>query len=311
MCNAVLQTNGLTKTYHGTDALTGVSISLQAGKIYGLIGQNGAGKSTLMRLVTGLAFPTAGGIALFGQSGEKALRKERRRIGSMIEYPGFLPNMTAKENLRARRIPRGVPDPKVEDELLAFVGLRDTGKKKVRNFSLGMKQRLGIASALLGSPELLILDEPVNGLDPLGVVEIRKLIKSLCAERQMTVLISSHNLPELYQTATDYIFIHKGRIQQALSHGELEERCRRYLNIGCLQPEKLASVLELALGTQNYKVMPDKSVRLYDFIDEKEKVGAVLYENGIAVTNLSNEGDTLEEYFVSMMQASSLGGVGK
>ena len=297
----VLKTNSLTKSYHGVNALHDVSVTLESGKIYGLIGQNGAGKTTLMRLVTGLSFPTSGSIELFGHTGEKALQIERKRIGCMIEYPSLAPNMTAKENLKLHRIMRGIPNKDVEDELLELVGLTGTGKKKAKNFSLGMKQRLGIAVALIGNPELLILDEPINGLDPFGVVEIRNLLKKLCEERQMTILISSHNLPELYQTATDYIIIHKGEIKQALSLAQLEECCKHHLLINCEQPEKLVSVLEMKLNTTNYKVMPNKTVKLYDYLDEKERVSRVLFENGIIVTNLSSEGDTLEDYFISIV----------
>lgn len=301
MIKYVLKTDNLTKSYHGVKALNNVSVTLQPGKIYGLIGQNGAGKSTLMRLVTGLSFPTSGSIELFGHTGEKALQIERKRIGAMIEYPSLVPYMTAKENLRLHRIMRGIPDTSVEEEVLKLVGLSEVGKKKAKNFSLGMKQRLGIAAALLGNPELLILDEPINGLDPIGVVEIRKLLKSLCEEKQMAILISSHNLPELYQTATDYIIIHKGEIKQTLTLGELEEHCRHHILISCNNPEKLVSILEMNLKTKNYKVMPDKTVKLYDYLDEKERISKVLFENGIMVTNLSNEGDALEDYFISVV----------
>lgn len=301
MNNCILKTNSITKSYHGINALHDVSITLKAGRIYGLIGQNGAGKSTLMRLITGLCFPTDGSIELFGHTGERAIRAERKRIGSMIEYPSLVPDMTAKENLRVHRIMKGIPDKNIEDGLLKLVGLTGTEKKKAKNFSLGMKQRLGIAIALLGNPELLILDEPINGLDPIGVVDIRNLLKKLCEEQHMSILISSHNLPEMFQTATDYILIQHGEIKQALTLEELEERCRHYLLIGSLEPEKMASVLEMQLGTRNYKVMPDKTIKLYDFLDEKERVAKALFENGIVVTNLSNEGDTLEDYYVSVM----------
>ena len=196
---------------------------------------------------------------------------------------------------------RGVPNKEIEGELLELVGLADTGKKKAKNFSLGMKQRLGIATALLGNPELLILDEPINGLDPLGVVEIRNLLKRLCEERQMTILISSHNLPELYQTATDYIIVHKGELKQALTLEQLDECCKHHIRIHCREPEKLVSVLEEKLHTTNYQVMPDKTVKLYDYLNDKERVSRVLFDNGIIVTNLSNEGDTLENYFISVI----------
>lgn len=297
----VLKTNSLTKSYHGVKTFHDVSVTLEAGKIYGLIGQNGAGKTTLMRIVAGHSFPTSGSIELFGHTGENALQKERKRLGCMIEYPSLTPNMTAKENLKLHRIMRGIPNKELEDELLALVGLSDTGKKKAKNFSLGMKQRLGIAIALLGNPEFLILDEPINGLDPVGVVEIRNMLKKLCEERQITILISSHNLPELYQTATDYIIIHKGEIKQTLTLAELEERSKHHILISCDQPEKLVNVLEMKLNTTNYKVMPDKTVKLYDYLDEKKSVAKAIFEDGIIVTNFSIEGDTLENFFISVI----------
>lgn len=297
----VVQTNSLTKSYGGFFALRDVSVTMESGKIYGLIGQNGAGKSTLMRLIVGLSFPTEGALALFGHRSERGLQEERKRLGCMIENPGFVPYMTAKENLKFYRIMRGVPNKEIELELLELVGLADTGKKKAKNFSLGMKQRLGIAIALLGNPELLILDEPINGLDPLGVVEIRNLLKKLCEERQITILISSHNLPELYQTATNYIIIHKGEIKQTLTLDQLDENCKHHFLISCDQPEKLTSLLEMQLNTSNYKVMPDKTVKLYDYLNQKDLVAKVIYENGIIVSKFSVEGDTLENYFISII----------
>lgn len=297
----ILKTNNLKKSYNGINALNDVSLTLEAGKIYGLIGQNGAGKSTFMKLVTGLSFPTSGCIELFGHVGEKELQLERKRIGAMIEYPSLVSNMTAKDNLRFHRIMKGIPNKEIEDELLELVGLSDTGKKKAKNFSLGMKQRLGIAIALIGNPELLILDEPINGLDPLGVVEIRNLLKKLCEEKQVTILISSHNLPELYQTATDYIIIHRGEIKEALTLEKLEENCKHHILINCDDPEKLASILETELKTNNFKVMPNREVKLYDYLDKKDLVANVIFENGIITTNFSTQGDTLENYFISVI----------
>ncbi len=297
----ILRTDSLTKKYNGVNVLNNVSVALEAGKIYGLIGQNGAGKTTLMRMVAGLAFPSQGEIELFGQTGSKKLQLQRKRMGCMIEYPSLIPYMSALENLRYHRIIRGIPNRGIEQELLATVGLESTGKKKAKNFSLGMKQRLGIAVALLGDPEFLILDEPINGLDPLGVVEIRKLINKLCEERNMTILISSHNLPELYQVATDYIIIHKGVIKKTITQAELDESCRHHILIGCEQPEKLVSVLEMQLETRNFKVMPDKTVKLYDFLDKRELVARTIFNNGIIVTEFSIQGDTLENYFISVI----------
>lgn len=301
MKDLVLKTNHLTKKYRNFAALKDVSITLEGGKIYGLIGKNGAGKTTLMRITSGLSFPTDGSIELFGHSGEKEIQRELKRIGCLIEYPGLNGNMTAEENLKLHRIMRGIPNRELDQELLELTGLLSTGKKKVKDFSLGMKQRLGIAIALLGNPELLILDEPVNGLDPLGVVEIRTLIRKMCEERHMTILISSHNLPELYQTSTDYIIIDKGEIKKTLRLEELEESCQHHIRIECADTEGLLTVLEHKLGTVNFKVMPDKSVKLYDYLEERELVARTIFENGIVPTHFSLGGDTLESYFLSVI----------
>ena len=254
-----------------------------------------------MRLISGLSFPTSGNVELFGHSEPKELQTELKRIGTLIEYPSMNGNMTAKENLKLHRIIKGIPNESIDEELLDLVGLSGTGKKKVKDFSLGMKQRLGIAIALLGEPELLILDEPVNGLDPLGVVEVRNMLKKMCEEWNMTILISSHNLPELYQTATDYIIIDEGRIKKTLTLEELEENCKKHIRIECEECEKLIHVLESKLDTTNYKVMPDQSIKLYDYLEQKSQVAKVLFENGIIITGFSIEGDTLENYFISMI----------
>lgn len=304
MIAPVLKTNQLTKSYKKVKSVNNVSITLDVGKIYGLVGRNGAGKSTLMKLISGLSYPTSGTIELFGQQGDKALQAERKRVGSMIETPSINLNLTASENMKMHRILRGIPNKEVENELLELVGLKDTGKKKAKNFSLGMKQRLGIAVALLNNPEFLILDEPINGLDPLGVIDVRNLLKKLCEEKQITILISSHNLPELYHVATNYIFIGDGEIKETLTREELDERCSQSILISCDQPEKLVSILEMKLNTKKFKVLPDKSVKLFDYLNEKEKVARVIFESGIMVTNLSNEGDTLEDYFISIVGGS-------
>ena len=301
MSEYILKTSNLTKKYKNYKAINNVSLSLEAGKIYGLIGRNGAGKSTFMKLIAGLSYPDEGHIELFGHTKESEIQLERKRIGCMIESPSINLSMTAKENMKLHRIIRGIPDEKIEDELLSLLDINNTGKKKVKNFSLGMKQRLGIAITLINSPEFLILDEPINGLDPLGVVEIRKLLTKLCTEQNMTILISSHNLPEMYQLATDYIFINKGEIIETLTLEELDEHCKHYLLLQSTDVCKLVNVIERKLNTTNFKVMPDYSVQLFDYIDDKEFVGKTLFDNNIVVTNLSNEGGTLEDYFVSLV----------
>lgn len=300
MSNVILKTENISKKYGHNLVLNDVSITLESGKIYGLIGVNGAGKTTLMRQILGLSIPTSGEIELFGKRG-KEISFERRRLGCLIEAPGLVLNLTAKQNLHLHRIMHGIADSDIEDKLLEMVGLGNTGKKKAKDFSLGMKQRLGIAVAMLNNPELIILDEPINGLDPIGVVEIRELIKRLCDERSITILISSHNLPELYQCATDYIIIDKGEVKQEISLEELEEKCKHYLLIETDDTDKLTTVLETQLGTNNFKVMPGGSVQLYDFTNERDKVADVLYQNGIRITNFSLMGETLENYFISVV----------
>lgn len=301
LSETILKINEVTKTYKGFTALNHVSIALAPGKIYGLIGPNGAGKSTLMRIIAGLSYPTSGSLEFFGQSSPKGIQSERKRMGCMIESPSLVMNMTAKENMKSHRIMRGIPNAEIDDELLQLAGLGDTGEKKVKNFSLGMKQRLGIAISLINNPELLMLDEPINGLDPIGVVEVRNLLIKLCEEKHITILISSHNLPELYQVATDYIIIHNGEVKQTLTLEQLESYCQRHILIESEEPEKLLAVLEMELNTTNFKVLPDKTVKLYDFVDEKKKVAKTLFEHGIIAANFSLEGDTLENYFISVI----------
>jgi ABC-2 type transport system ATP-binding protein len=301
----VLKTTNLCKCFKSYKALDNVSVTLEKGKIYGLIGKNGAGKTTLMRIVSGLSYATEGTIELFGASSAKEYNKQLSKIGTLIEYPSLNGRMTAKQNIKLVKIMRGIKDKSVDDELLEMVGLGSVDpKKKVKDFSLGMRQRLGIAIAMLTNPELLILDEPVNGLDPVGVVEIRNLIKKLNQEKNITVLISSHNLPELYQTATDYIIIDKGVIKQTLTLDELEKKCEHYLSITCDDPDKAIKVIENELGTKKYKRMQDGSIRLYDFVDEKQKVSDALFNNHIKVYEFSRLGETLENYFLSVIGES-------
>lgn len=299
MGNMVLETRDLSKQYKSQRALDHVNLSLQQGKIYGLIGKNGAGKTTLMRMIAGLGFPTQGSILLFGTEDRSGLEAAGKRIGSLIEAPGLVAGMSAKENMHLQCLMKGIPNYEIENELLELVGLKDTGKKKVKNFSLGMKQRLGIATTLIGNPDLLMLDEPINGLDPAGVIEIRNLLKKLSTYENKTILISSHNLPELYQVATDFIIIHEGEIREVLSHEELDDRCKCYISLEAVNVNHLTAVLEEKLHTQNFQVMPDNSVKLFDFLDERERVGQVLHENDVIVTKIAVCETSLEDYFMS------------
>lgn len=298
MGSIILEAQSLTKEYKHTMALDHINLQIEKGKIYGFIGKNGAGKTTFLRLITGLAFPTSGTLTMWGKSGTAALQEQRKRIGCMIETPALFPTMTAYQNMEVQRIQRGIPDKTVIEKTLALVGLKDTGRKSVRNFSLGMRQRLGIAIALLNTPEFLILDEPINGLDPAGIVETRNLLKSLNKEYGMTILVSSHILEELYQTASEFILIDGGKIIEEISENELNERCKRHIAIKTTDVQKAMLILEEKLHTDNFKLMPDNTIRLYDYLNDMEKVATVLADAHILVTGLSISGDTLEDYFL-------------
>lgn len=299
MSSVILQTQALTKKYGKTAALDHVDLKIEKGKIYGFIGQNGAGKTTFLRLVTGLIYPSDGVLTLWGKSSISELQEQRKRIGCMIETPALYSNMTAVQNMKIQCIQRGIPDNGDIEKWLQLVGLKDTGRKRVRNFSLGMRQRLGIAAALLSTPEFLILDEPINGLDPVGIVEIRNLLKMLNREYGMTILVSSHILEELYQTASQFILIDKGRILEEISEQQLNDRCKRHIAIKTKVTDKALIVLEEQLHTDDFQLMPDDTIRLYDHLDDIEKVAEILSRAGILVTGLSLSGSTLEEYFLN------------
>ncbi|WP_336045915.1 ATP-binding cassette domain-containing protein [Solibacillus ferritrahens] len=291
MNTTILKAENITKCYKQQTVLDNVSITCEKGKIYGLIGVNGAGKSTLMKCIVGLTFPTAGVITF----------EPNTRVGCMIEAPAIDLSLSAKDNLKAQRLLLGIPNANVESELLETVGLTNAGTKKAKDFSLGMKQRLGIALALLPNPELLILDEPINGLDPIGVVEIRRLLKKLCTEREMTIIVSSHNLPELYQTATDYFIIHQGRLVKKLTLEQLDEACKQAIVIRSTNTVLTVNVLEQQLDVTNFKVMPDESVKVYEGLDRLAEISTKLVENGVGLTFYGIQGDTLENYFLSLI----------
>ncbi|WP_195269764.1 ABC transporter ATP-binding protein [Eubacterium sp. 1001713B170207_170306_E7] len=298
MDEIVLKATDLCKSYGSFKALDHLSLTIEKGKTYGLIGQNGAGKTTFIRQVCGLSYPSAGELSLFGKREEKGLREGRKRMGCLVETPALYQGMTARQNMEAQRILRGIPDKRVVEKTLELVGLTDTGRKTVRHFSLGMKQRLGIAMALISDPEFLILDEPINGLDPVGIVEIRELLKRLNTERGTTLLISSHILSELYQTVDHFIIIDQGHIVEALTQEELDERCRRHIAIEVDDTARAAAVIEQSLHTDNYKVMPDGTIKLYDHLEEVRAVSAALSQGGLLLTGISVRGDSLEDYFL-------------
>ena len=224
----VFTVNGLKKRYKKAFALNGVDMEVKRGDIYGFVGENGAGKTTLIRILAGLATQTEGELSLFGKSNPTQLVRERRRIGGMVEAPVFFPDMTAMDNMEIIRLQKAIPDKNCIQDALQLVGLTETGKKRVKNFSFGMKQRLGLAMALMGEPEFLVFDEPFNGLDRTNIIEFREALKRLNREQGTTILLSSHTLSELYQIATCYGFLHKGKILEQISADALAEKCKEY-----------------------------------------------------------------------------------
>jgi len=301
MNEVILKTTGLSKTYRKSAALQDCSLSIVRGQIYGLVGKNGAGKTTLMRLICGQSFPTVGEICLFGKKVRKEIEENRTRIGYMLETPAFFPNFSARKNLEIYSIKKGLPINDHIDKLLGFVGLAHTKDKKFSQFSLGMKQRLGLALALLGDPELLILDEPVNGLDPVGIVQIRDILVKLNQERGVTILISSHLLKELSSIATHYGFIDKGRLIREISTTTLQKECQNVLRLKVSDPSRACAILEELCGLKKYKVLPDNIIECYELIEHPEQINRELVTNGIDVYSLNLEGKDLEAYFLEML----------
>ena len=300
MTETVLHTKGLTKRYGSHTAVDRAELTVEKGQIYGLVGRNGAGKTTIIRMVTGQTIPTAGEISLFGAAG-KELMKVRARTGVMVETPSFYPYLTARQNLEYYRIQRGIPGRGTVDQALEEVDLADTGKKTFKNFSLGMKQRLGLALALMNRPDFLLLDEPINGLDPEGIVEFRNLLLKLNRERQTTILISSHILPELANLATCYGFIDNGVMLEQITARALEEKCRACIEIQVEDPSAAALILERQLGTRDYEVLPGGVLRLYSFLDQPQTVARTLVEGGASLRSIESRGANLEDYFLSMI----------
>ncbi|MDR0380885.1 MAG: ABC transporter ATP-binding protein [Oscillospiraceae bacterium] len=302
MGEIVLSACGLSKKYGLSYALDDVSIEIERGQIFGLVGKNGAGKTTLMRVVCGQSTLFSGSVGLFGHSGKRGLAEARTRVGFMIEAPAFYPKLSARENLKIYCMKRGLPVSENLDGLLASVGLPGVGGKRYSEFSLGMKERLGLALAILGDPELLVLDEPTNGLDPIGISQVRELILRLNRERGVTVLISSHILKELSSVATHFGFIHNGRLIEQLSSKELHARCSDALSLTVDDVEKACAVLENICGCRNYKIFPHNTIRCYDGAVRPELLNRELNENGVGVSSLMREGKDLEAYFIGLLK---------
>jgi ABC-2 type transport system ATP-binding protein len=277
-----------------------VSLEIEKGDIFGLVGQNGAGKTTLMRLVTSLARPDSGDIELFGETSAAGLSAARKRMGSVVEMPVLYPNLTAEQNLEYYRILRGIGDKNIVQESLERVALSDTGKKKFRNFSLGMKQRLGLALAIMNKPEFIILDEPINGLDPTGIVEMRDLMRQL-GEQGVTLLVSSHILSELSQIATKYAIIHHGRLVKSITQEQLHAECKRALSVTVDDAAKAAAILEAALNIRSCERIGANELRVYECLDDPAEVAFQLNQGGVRVASLHEVGDTLEDYYTRIV----------
>ncbi len=295
----VLKTNNLCKNYKSFKALDSLTMNVPRGAIYGFVGKNGAGKTTLIRLICGLQFPTSGSYELYGiKNDDKSIALSRRRMGAVVETPSIYLDMTAKENLKQQYRILGLPSFDGIDEILELVGLDNTGKKKAKNFSLGMRQRLGIAVALCGNPDFLVLDEPINGLDPQGIIEIRELILKLNHERKITVLISSHILDELSRLATHYGFIDKGRIIKEMSSEELEAACRKCVRMTVNDTKALSRVLDDM--NIEYKILDDTTADVYAKPNFSQLAAALAKENCEVVT-IEEHDESLESFYISLV----------
>jgi len=293
---SVLKTKQLIKTFHGKRAVNCVDMDIEKGEIYGFIGKNGAGKTTLMRMVTGSSLPTSGSIELFGSTD---IEEGRKRIGSLVDYPCLFQSKTAVENMKLNAILSGGADEKTINRILFQVGLIDTGKKKVKSFSLGMKQRLGIGISLLANPEFLVLDEPNIGLDPTGMKETRNLLLSLNKEYGTTILISSHMLDELSKIATRYGIINDGYLIEELSAEEIQKRSRRGLKISVDNAQKAAEIITANLTACEFKIASANLIYLYSNYGDSGKIIQILSAGGVAISEIMYETDTLDEYFIS------------
>ena len=308
MAQPVLQVQGLCKHYKGVKAVDGVDMQLNQGDIYGFLGQNGAGKTTTIRMMMGLIRPSSGTVKLFGESVGEGGNAVLRKVGSVIEYSGFYPNLTAIENLDLHRRLMGIKDKNSMEEALHTTGLWDARNRKASNFSLGMKQRLGIARAILHGPELLILDEPTNGLDPMGIKEIRLLIQDLAQKRKITILVSSHILSEVEQLATKVGIIHRGVMLEESTMTALKHKNRQYIGLQVDDFSKSQDLLRDELGIRDVRMEDDGWLRIYDDGQQPGEMNRLLVREGIEVSSLVAMKDSLEDYFVRLVEGGGARG---
>ena len=295
----ILKTKDLSKKYQNFTALKGLTMNVPKGSIYGFVGKNGAGKTTLIRILCGLQKETNGSFELYGiKNNDKLINDVRKKMGAVVETPSIFLDLTAYENIKMQYDILGINNYDGIEELLKLVGLENTGKKKVRKFSLGMRQRLGIAISLCGNPEFLVLDEPINGLDPQGIVEIRELIKKLNKERNITILISSHILDELSRVATHYGFISNGKIVREMSTEEFEKECKHTIRLVTDNNGNLEKVLKKK--KYNFKLIDKTTADIYGKVEITPLVLS-LYEEGISVLKLTESEENLENYFFNLL----------
>jgi len=291
----VMELEGLTKTFGKKTAVDNFTLKIEKGHICGLIGPNGAGKTTIMRMMATLTEPDSGEMKFFGSAN---LDEARSRMSFIIEEPYMEHSMTARENMQYLRFIRGVADESRIDMLLDFVGLKDVGKKKVGKFSLGMRQRLGIAMSLLAKPEFMVLDEPINGLDPEGIIDVRKMLLKLTEEEKITILISSHILKELSELCTDYAIVNHGKLMEKLSHEELLLKTKTFIGLRTNDIGRTCTVLEGSLGIRNYKVSPENEIMIYERLEDLERISSIVTQNNLTITKINVEGESLEDYYI-------------
>ena len=296
----IIETNNLTKKYGDEKVVDKIYINVKRGEIYGFLGRNGAGKTTTISMLLGLIKPTGGSIKIFGKDFQNNKKEILERIGSTIEFSGFYKNLTAVDNLKINARLIGIKKKDAIKEALSIVGLVEEKNKKVGNYSLGMKQRLGIARAILHDPELLILDEPTNGLDPVGIKEIRKLINSLAENKQITIFMSSHILSEVQQLATKVGVVHEGKLIEEVDFEKLRKNNRKYIEIDVSNDGKTAQILEDKFNIEDYEVYPNNKVRIYSKHDQIGNINKKLVKNDINVTGIKMSEDNLEDYFVKL-----------
>lgn len=299
----LLSTQGLTKQYGRQKAVDHIDIHIKKGAIYGFIGRNGAGKTTTLKMISGLARPTDGEIIMFGYRGG-GLKSIRSRVSCLIEAPGVYGNLSAYDNLKIKCKLFGIQEKSYIPEILEMVGLNHVGKKKVKHYSLGMKQRLGIGLTLVGDPDLLLLDEPINGLDPQGIVEVRDTILRLNEERNMTILVSSHILEELSKIATHYGIIHNGSLLQEMTKEELMKRCSERIEICLDEPKRAVPVLD-EMGFTNYQIVDKERIHIFERLEESAGLNMELAKAGILVREIRITSEELEDYFLNLTGGAS------